>query len=241
LRTSQTKIEKDFDNFRFSEAYDTLYHFIWDDLADWYVEASKIETNKPLLAYLLEQVLILAHPFAPFLTETIWQTLAWEGDSILAARRLEEVIKSDKKQAVNFTALQAIITEVRSILKALHASGITLYYNEAPLIAANADLIKRLSGLKAVTEVQTGNGLYLTSTQQKAWLDIPADTAKAYAKELIVKAEAQKNLIKQLEGRLNNESYVKNAPKELVAQTKDQLKEAKGLLSSLNKETQRFS
>ena len=67
--------------YRFSEAYDTLYHFVWDDLADWYIEASKAEPNKQLLAYLLETVLILAHPFAPFVTETIWQTLAWEGDS----------------------------------------------------------------------------------------------------------------------------------------------------------------
>jgi valyl-tRNA synthetase len=240
LRTSQAKIVKDLDNFRFSEAYDTLYHFVWDDLADWYIEASKIEPNKPLLAYLLEQVLMLAHPFAPFLTETIWQTLEWEGDSILAARPRTEIIKSDAKQAANFTELQTIITEVRSILRALHVAGITLYYTEAPFIARNADLIKRLSGLKAVTEVSSGNGLFLTGTKHRAWLDVSADAAKAYAKELSDKAGKQTGLIKQLEGRLSNDSYVKNAPKELVEQTKDQLKEAKELLSSLEKEAQRF-
>jgi valyl-tRNA synthetase len=241
LRTSQVKITNDLDNFRFSEAYDTLYHFVWDDLADWYIEASKIAPNKPLLAYLLEQVLILAHPFAPFLTETIWQTLAWEGDSILASRISSEVIKSDKKQAAEFTEVQAIVTEARSILKALKVSGITLYYTGAPFIAANADMIKRLAGLQAVTEVEAGNGLFLTGTKHRAWLDISAGTAKAYAKDLTAKADKQKNLINQLESRLQNKSYVQNAPKELVNQTKDQLEEAKELLISVEQEANRFT
>lgn len=241
LRTSQAKIDSDIDNFGFAEAYDTLYHFVWDELADWYIEASKIEPNKPLLAYVLEQVLVLAHPFAPFLTETIWQTLAWEDGTVLAARELQDIIKSDKTEAGAFAEAQAIIAEVRSILKALHVSGVTLYYTDAPFIAANADLIKRLSGLKAVSEVQTGNGLYLTGTKHKAWLDISADTAREYTQDLNSKAEKQKSLIKQLESRLNNNSYVKNAPKELVEQTKDQLKGAQELLESLQKEAQRFS
>src|SRR6266852_3059946 len=83
LQQTTGVISADLDSYRFSEAYDTLYHFVWDDFADWYVEASKAEPNVPLLAYGLEVILILAHPFAPFVTETIWQTLGLEGDSIL--------------------------------------------------------------------------------------------------------------------------------------------------------------
>jgi valyl-tRNA synthetase len=63
-----------------------LYHFIWHDFADWYVEASKVENNIGLLAYVLESTLKIAHPFAPFVTETIWQTLAWEKDNFLATQ-----------------------------------------------------------------------------------------------------------------------------------------------------------
>src|SRR5665213_477489 len=88
LQQFQEKTAADLDNYRFSEAYERLYHFVWDDLADWYIEASKAAPNKPVLAYLLEAVLTLAHPFAPFVTETVWQTLAWEADSILATRTL---------------------------------------------------------------------------------------------------------------------------------------------------------
>ena len=132
LRTSQQKIEDELDRYGFSEAYDTLYHFVWDDLADWYVEASKAEPNQPLLAYLLEQVLLLAHPFAPFVTETIWQTLAWEQDSILASRTLTKIIDSDDRQSADFAEIQAIVTEVRFITKALKTSGVTLYYTYKP-------------------------------------------------------------------------------------------------------------
>ncbi|MDB5171222.1 MAG: valS [Candidatus Saccharibacteria bacterium] len=241
LDEAQTKISNDLDKYRFSEAYDTLYHFIWDDFADWYIEASKVEPNKPLLAYLLESVLLLTHPFAPFVTETIWQTLAWEADSILASRELKDIIDHDKKSAADFTEIQAIVSETRFILKALKASGVTLYYNDAPFIWENAGTIKRLARLQDVTETEEGTGVYLTSTKHRSWLDIDARTAQAYLKELQIKQGQQAAAITQLENRLGNENYVKNAPREVVDETKQQLQDAKDLLATLEQETQRFA
>jgi valyl-tRNA synthetase len=240
LQRSQEKINSDLDNYRFSEAYDTLYHFIWDDLADWYIEASKVEPNKPLLAYLLEQSLILAHPFAPFLTETAWQTLAWEEDSLLAARTLEKVVGHDKQQAANFEEIKAIVSETRFICRALKVSGVTLYYTDVPFLRDNAATIKRLASLQAVTEVQDGTGLYLTDTKYRAWLDIDAGTAREYIKELEDKRAKQQASIEQLEKRLANKSYVDNAPKELVKQTKEQLEDARTQLKSIEQETERY-
>jgi valyl-tRNA synthetase len=241
IRTAVGKICRELDEYGFSEAYETLYHFVWDDLADWYVEASKTEPNKPLLAYLLEQVLVLAHPFAPFVTETIWQTLAWEQDSLLAARQITEVISSDNGAAADFTELQNIVTEARYIVRALKVANATLYYTEAPFLADNATTIARLAGLQAVTQVRDGSGLYLTSTKQNCWLDIDAATARAYLKELEGKQTRQTEVIQQLEGRLANKAYVKQAPKAVVEQTKQQLKEARELLESLGNEVNRFS
>ncbi|MGC1177321.1 MAG: class I tRNA ligase family protein, partial [Candidatus Saccharimonadales bacterium] len=196
--------------------------------------------NKPLLAYLLEQVLVLAHPFAPFLTETIWQTLAWEEDSILASRTLSKPLTSGKRQAADFTELQAIVTEVRFILKALKTSSVTLYYTDAPLIADNADLIKQLSRLQNVVEAPEGQGIRLTSTRHDAWLDIDPAAAQAYQKELAGKRARQEAVIKQLEARLKNKNYVNNAPKTVVEQTKTQLTEATELLESIHQEVARF-
>jgi valyl-tRNA synthetase len=244
LQRSQEKISTDLDNFRFTEAYDTLYHFIWDDLADWYIEASKAEPNKPLLALLLEQIIILAHPFAPFLTETIWQTLSWEQDTVLASRELQKISGGSKQQAAQFTVLQEIVTEARFIVKALNAKQVTLYYKDAPFLDDNAAVIKHLARLQAVSQAEDDAGstssIPLINTPYSCWLDIDRATAKAYVKELAAQQLTQKASIKQLEARLRNQSYVKNAPPAVVDQTKQQLETARELVKTLNAEQQRF-
>lgn len=241
LRTSIEAICADLDNYRFAEAFNTVYHFVWDDLADWYIEASKSAPNKPLLAYALEQTLLLSHPFAPFVTETIWQTLAWENDSILAQRTLGKIIDSDREKADQFAEIQAIVSESRLVLQTLQVSGVTLYYVDAPFIGENAAIINQLSRLAAVTEVRDGQGIHLTSTRVRCWLDIDTATAQAYVRELDTKGSKQLAIIKQLEARIANKSYVENAPKQIVEETQQQLEAAKKLLENLETEKKRFA
>ncbi|MDL2341558.1 MAG: valine--tRNA ligase [Patescibacteria group bacterium] len=240
LQQNQQAIHADLDQYAFSEAYDKLYHFIWDDVADWYIEASKAAPNKPLLAFLLETMLLLVHPFAPFVSETVWQTLGWEGDSLLATKTVVAIPKAAAAKAESFTQIQNIVTESRFIQNALKVSGVTLYYNGVDFLRDNAAIIKRLARLRDVTEVTDGTGLYLTSTSASCWLDIDQATAKAYLGELAQKQTQQKAVITQLEQRLSNTSYVKNAPHAVVTQTKDQLAEARQLLVSLEREYARF-
>jgi valyl-tRNA synthetase len=175
------------------------------------------------------------------LTETIWQTLAWENDSILAARQQEKIIDSNNKQASDFQEVQAIVTETRFITKALRVSGTILHYQNTPQIEANASIIKLLARLKAVTERQPGEGIQLTSTKRQVWLDIDKSKAKEYVKELNEKRSKEQASIKQLESRLNNKNYVQNAPEAVVEQTKDQLQAAQDLLATLETEINRFS
>jgi valyl-tRNA synthetase len=92
-----------------------------------------------------------------------------------------------------------------------------------------------------VTEVLDGTGLFLTSTKYQCWLNIDQTTAKAYLHELEQQQAKQSSMIQQLEARLANKSYVDNAPKQIVEQTKDQLVEAQRQLSSLKTEQQRFN
>jgi valyl-tRNA synthetase len=244
LQRFSDSVSEHLDNFRFAEAYDTLYHFVWDDFADWYIEASKAEANLPLLAHCLETILTVAHPFAPFVTETIWQTLAWEGGeevSLLALRPWPHVAEADVTQADSFEQIKAIVSESRFIVRALKAKDVTLHYHEAPVVADNAELIKRLARLKAVTAGQGSGGLALTGTQLSCWLDIDPATAKAYAGELKVKQAAQEKVVSQLEGRLANKSYVDNAPDAVVEQTHNQLAEARQQIETLKAEQARFS
>lgn len=241
LQQTQQRLSEQLDSNRLSEAYETLYHFVWDDVADWYIEASKAAPNLPLLQHVLEATLLLAHPFAPFVTETIWQTLAWENDSILAKRTYLEPLHFDKHAAADFTEIMAIVSEARLIINALKAPTTTLYFTDVAFLHDNAAIIKQLARLADVTEVTDGTGLYLTSTKHRCWLDIDQATARAYMTELDEQLVRQQTFIAQLEGRLANKSYVDNAPHAIVEQTRTQLADARLVLENIEREKERFS
>lgn len=241
LQQLQQGLEADLDAFRFSEAYENLYHFIWDDLADWYIEASKATPNAALLMHVLKCVLIITHPFAPFVTETIWQTLNGEGESVLATESWPKAAKADSKQAAVFTDIQTIVTETRFITKALGVGDVTLYYTDVPFLADNAETIKRLARLKAVTDVRDGTGLFLTTTPYRCWLDIDESTAHRYTEQLEMKRTAQATLVDKLSQRLANKAYTDKAPAEVVAETRTQLADATAQLDAIDAERQRFA
>ena len=239
LQHNTSLIADDLHNYRFSEAYEKLYHFIWDDLADWYIEASKAQPNGPLLVYVLESALTLAHPFAPFVTETIWQALDWRNDLLItAAWPTPQAV--DKTKAAAFAELQTIIIEARDIVRVLKARDTILYHKHDALLGDNSALIARMGHLQAVKAVDDGIGLGLTETTRECWLDIDQQTAKNYVVELEEKHAKQTQVVARLNQRLSNKSYVDNAPKQVLNQTKDQLLEANKLLLSITTEIERF-
>ena len=234
-------IAKHLDGYRFAEAYDLLYHFVWDDFADWYIEASKTQENLPLLALGLESILKIAHPFAPFVTETIWQSLAWAPEKLLATAAWPELPKADAKRAKAFQEVKTVVTETRAVMKALGVTTTSLAYSNAPVIEQNADLIKRLARLDSVAYGEQADGVKLTQTKYTVSLGISPEVAKAYAGKLAEQHQAEAALIKNLEARLKNKSYVDKAPAAVVTQTKQQLEEAKLRLETLAAEQQRFA
>ncbi len=240
LQQCANGIAVDLDNYRFAEAYDRLYHFVWDDFADWYIEASKAQPNSELLAFTLESTLKIAHPFAPFVTETIWQTLAWEQDAVLAVSNWPNVQSTGQKQTESFEAVKGIVTETRTILKTLGLQTAAMHYTGVPILAENARLIKRLVRLDEVTEAQGGEGLFLTQTPYRCWLDIDRKTAQAYLVRLDEQQAREAQAIKQLKRRLANKHYMEHAPTHVVDETRGQLETAKVRLASIQQESEKF-
>jgi valyl-tRNA synthetase len=240
LQRTSDELVNDMKNYRFSEAYEKLYHFVWDDLADWYVEASKAAPNIDLLAYALESTLTLMHPFAPFVTETIWQALNWH-DELLVSYHWPTPPKANDTLAQDFEDIKTIVAETRYITNALNEKGSTLYFTDAPLLEENAELVARLARLQAIEKTEQGTGLQLTQTQIVCWLDISEGKAKEYLHELEDKQTKQQQVIDRLEQRLGNSSYVDNAPAEIIAQTREQLDDALAVLQGIQREYQRFS
>lgn len=238
LSISAAAIDKALIGFRFSEAYGILYHFVWNDFADWYIEASKVEPNLGVLNHVLESTLKLAHPFAPFITETIWQNLSKK--SLLATELWPEIAKADKAQARQFEELMKIISEARQIAANVGVGKPVLLYRDSEFIEQNKELVKRLARLGNVEKAITGQGIRLTGTKVAAWLNIDHSAAKSYLGKLKGQVSTQEALISTLEGRLANKAYVARAPKKLVEETKSQLEIENSRLEALNQELKSF-
>ncbi|MDB5183221.1 MAG: valyl-tRNA synthetase [Candidatus Saccharibacteria bacterium] len=242
LQQLTERVTSDLDNYRFSEAYDSLYHTVWDDFADWYLEASKATPNPGLLAYFLENLLKLAHPFAPFVTETIWQTLKWEGDSLLITSSWPEIsLAADPKKARDFETIQTMVVECRTIIANIGLSKPILGYKGSEFLEMHAGLIMRLARLGSVEKGLEANGLRLTRAPFEAWIIVDANTAQKYLSKLEEKQSAEAVSVERLKGRLSNKAYVESAPEKLVAETRAQLEESEAKLHQITTEIDSFN
>ncbi|MHB1864898.1 MAG: valine--tRNA ligase [Candidatus Saccharimonadales bacterium] len=239
LILAKDQINTDLDHYRFSNAYSKLYHFLWDDLADWYIEASKVSPNQPLLIYVLKNFLIVAHPLAPFVTEAIWQKLMDDG-SLLTAQKYARLISHDESKAKEFEKLKLVISETRRILHGLGARNITMSYLEDELIDKNRTLIKQMASLIDVKQVKIGKGIKLTGTAFDLWLDIDPQQTANYLKKLEANIKQTLEHLTKLNNRLANKAYIQNAPDDLVSETKNQLEEYRTKLSQLEAEIKLF-
>jgi valyl-tRNA synthetase len=234
-----SKTEQALENYRLSEAYELVYGFVWHDLADWYIEASKSEANTSLMAYLLEGSLKIAHPFAPFLTETIWQTLAWEEGTLLATQPWTPALEFDKQKAAEFEELVAIISEARGVIKALSLAKPILFFEHFPLLEQEAGLVVELTKAGEAKK-EKGKGIKLTNTSHMVWIEVEPQKAREFLVSLEEKASMRQERVANLESRLANKEYVEKAPQALVEETRRQLAEERILLDRVQQELDSF-
>ena len=231
-------MEQQLAQYRFAEAAETLYHTVWDDVADWYIEAAKVEQHADMLVWVLDTCLRLAHPFAPFVTETIWQSLSWHND-LLAAARYPQAEEYNELQAAEFGRLKRLVTEARYVTSELPGNErYTLLYMDDALVADNAELVRRLAGLAAVEHTDVARGLRLAASGRDAWLDVSDETLYEHQTNLEKRLVAARNDAAKLEARLANERYTSQAPAHLVEESRQQLAGKQALIERLVKELQ---
>jgi valyl-tRNA synthetase len=238
LTGAAADIDKQLENYRFAEAGEIIYHAIWDNVADWFVEASKTQDNPEMLAWVLDTSLKIAHPFAPFVTETIWQSLNWHND-LLISTSWPEAMAYDEIAAAEFERLQKLVVEARYVTAELPGNEryAMLYQNDS-LVADNADLIRHLARLKEVKATDTPRGLRLAASGREAWLDVSEETLYEHQTNLEVRLAETKAFVNTLEARLANDSYTQKAPAHLVEESREQLKAKKVLIDRLEAELQ---
>ena len=232
LDAAASEIATMIEEYRFAEAFETVYHTIWDKMADWYLEASKTAQNASVMVWALEMCLKIAHPFAPFVTETIWQTLKWEESQVIT-NPWPGRTPYDEQQAAQFEQLQRIITESREVLGIIGSRDIAMTTPDSTLVLENVELLRKMTRVGYVRAEEKGSGLRLTGSHEQVWLDLDGDQIQQYKETLEKKLKELKDSSEIIERRLSSESYVKNAPEALVAESREELEIKAGQIEHL--------
>ena len=234
------EIEDDMAAYRFSEAVETLYSVIWDRYADWFIESQKMYKNVPLLKATLEMILKMLHPFAPFVTEAIWQSLSWTSGMLIVQEWPPRLVW-DEISAENFERLMVVVSEIRRVANELSGASKgkkwTVLYGDDALVDDNQVLVAKLAGVEAVISCEgQPRGLRLALANHEVYLDVPAGLVREYREKLEERVLAVGRELDALNARMMNPNYVDKAPAELVKQTRDGIREKEGLIERLKGE-----
>ena len=240
LTACKEALEDDMANYRFSEAVERLHTTIWDKYADWFIESQKVYRNVPLLKVTLEMILKMLHPFAPFVTEAIWQSLSWT-EGLLMTQEWPSRLRSDPISAENFERLMVVVSEVRRVSNELSEAAkgkkYALLYGDEALVDDNSLLVAALAPVTEVISCEgQPRGLRLALANHELYLDVPAEVVAKYREQLEVRILAVGKELDALNARMMNPNYVDKAPAHLVKETRDGITEKTALIERLKGE-----
>ncbi|KPF93312.1 valine--tRNA ligase [Novosphingobium sp. AAP83] len=219
-------------DLRFDAAANTVYHFVWDQFCDWYIELVKgnfDDETKAVAGWVLDQILVMLHPFMPFVTEELWHALSdpthpREAELIVAAWPAPDaaVDAAAKREVEWLIALVSALRTAKNELGIAPGARLEAYLPDPSaatraIIDANPAVIERLARLTAIrfeaapagAAMQIGAGDANLIVPLEGVIDIAAEKARL-EKAL---ATSQKEA-KSLEGRLSNASFVEKAKPE---------------------------
>jgi valyl-tRNA synthetase len=250
------QVSEAIEDYRFNDAADAAYHFVWDVFCDWYLELSKPilqgddgaekDETRLVLAWTLEQIFALLHPFMPFITETLWEKTADRTDFLMLqswpglAKGYSNAAAADELGWVLKTISQVRSTRADVNVPAgakVPASLVGASAETARRLAAHGDVIQRLARLeKLEIAEQAAPGSVKTVVDEATIVLEIADLIDAG--EEIARLDKQLGKlggeITGLEKRLGNEAFVAKAPPEVVAEQRERLAELQGTREKLS-------
>ena len=249
------EVTENLEKYELGVAIQKVYDFLWDTYCDWYIELTKArlysddEATKSsalqVLVYVLDQTLRLLHPFMPFITEEIWQSLPHEGDALIIAQwpefREELAFKAEEDLMESVMNAIRAIRNRRAEMNVPPSKKAALYVvtSKPQVFAEGEGFIQRLAYADSVIllekEPESIDGMVCCTTAD-AKLYIPMGQLVDIAKELerIAKEldKARKNLA-SIEGKLSNEKFTARAPENVVAAEREKAAKARDLISQL--------
>ncbi len=242
--TARTLAEVDaaLTDYRFDQAADLLYKFVWGKVCDWYVEFAKplfdgdaANETRQTMAWVLDHCMILLHPMMPFITEELWATTGTRAKMLVHTdwpRLSADLI--DPTAEREMTWVTGLIDEIRSARAQMHVpAGLkvdlvaTSLSDEARNAwSRNEALIKRLARVESLTEAATAPKGSVALAASGATFALPLEGIIDIAEEKARLSKTLDKLAKEiggLNGRLNNPAFVASAPEEVVDEARANL------------------
>jgi valyl-tRNA synthetase len=248
------ELAQQLDAFRLSEALMTIYKLIWDDFCAWYLELLKPTMTdgqaEPLprdvfegAVRSFEQLMVLLHPFMPFLTEEIWHTLAPRAEGASIGRASLPTEKASDAAAL-ITEQMALVRQLATELRALRNSRSLSMREPLPLVIKTSDreffeaylpLIRRFAGLGEWTysDAAPAGSATLMLKAHEIFAVLPAGDTSAERARLTEEINYAEGFLQSVSGKLSNEKFVANAKPDVLAREQQKRADAEAKLAAL--------
>ena len=254
------EVTDNLDKFELGIAVQKLYDFIWDVFCDWYIEISKIRLNsgddkaaqtaRDMLVYIMSNTLKLLHPFMPFITEEIWQTLPHEGESIMISEW--PVYKDEYDFSVEEQEMDRIMEAVRAIRNRRAEMNVPPSKKAKYYIAtAHKDTFEKagifMQRLASCSEAEIGDSfeiddaVCIVTTDAKIY--IPLGELVDFEKEIARLNKEKEKVLKDLkfiDKKLNNENFVAKAPKAVVDGQREAAQKLRDKIAMIDESIEKF-
>ncbi len=240
-----SEVTDNLEKYELGLAIQKLYDFIWDVFCDWYIEIAKsrlsmekelADSARSVLVYVFSGLLKLLHPFMPFITEEIWQSLPHSGESIMVSQwpvydeklnftddetefeRIMQAIRAIRNRRAEMNVPPSRKAKVFIVTDFEDTFNVSVPYLCKLASASSVEVSKNLSGFNTADAVQVVTDSATIYMPMNELVDFDAEL-KRLAKDL-EKANVDKEFF---EKKLNNPGFVAKAPEKLVAEQKAQL------------------
>lgn len=229
-------VTENLEKFELGMAVSKLYDFIWDDFCDWYIELAKIRMNgadeqsadsaRRVLVWVMSNTLKLLHPFMPYITEEIWQTLPHEGDALIIAKWPEyDAALSFPQEAADMEKVMAVIRAIRVRRNEMNVPP----SKKAHIYIETAQPAPYTEGSEFIVRLAYGSAVEIgasfavegavTAVTDDAKALLPMDDLVDKAAEIARLTKELQNAQKQLDNvnaKLANEKFTSKAPQNVI-------------------------
>ncbi len=241
LQAVVTEVDALYERYEFAKVVDTLYHFAWDEVCDWYIELAKLslggataDQTRRVLGEVLDTLLRLLHPMIPFVTEALWTELTGGESVVIAVWPTADTARADAAAEAEIATLQHVVTEVRrfrsdqGVKPSQRIPATVTGPVDATHVRALLRLVEPGPDFTGTASLRLGVGVEFEFDLSEA-IDVAAERARLAKDRVAAEKEHAGNAAK-----LGNPAFTDKAPDAVVAKVRDRLAAAEADLARID-------